>query len=1129
METCRYEVAADADNEDNVGNEEEGDRERDNRRKRRGKIEILFWNVAGLVNKDRDFWRYIREFDFVSLSETWVDAEKWDNIKSLLPNTHEWVCSHAKRIKKKGRAIGGFVLGRRKSWGELGSTMIKNEEEGLILSEILTDGERINIISVYNKDNWSRVEETIERWLENKDRERTLIGGDFNIRIGELGGGEEEEGGIDRKSKDKTIGNGGRNLVEWVQNKGWYILNGMTKGDWDGEYTFVSSRGNSVIDYVIVCEELYYCVKEFIVDARVDSDHMPVIAVMEDSSRRKGEDEEWADEEDEKTKGRWKICWDKEAVRCYKEKTDDLVWDDSQGRSIEEIWNKLKELVHDAMIKKEIKVKKWKIGSRDWWDRDCTRKKREVKRTFIKWRKGKIARERYIEEKGNMKVLYDQKRKKKREEEEKELKNLRHGAEIWRFINRKRKKKVWKDNTIGCEEWKEYFEELLVGTEENRVNMEERSSNKGGAVQEELVGTQLEEHEVTEVIRGMKKNKAVGVDGIPMEAWMYGGDAVRKGLMEVLKQVWREGYIPKDWRSSIIVPLYKRGEVNKVGNYRGISLLCSAYKIYAEIIRRRLEKIVEQKGLLPESQAGFRKGRSTLDNIFILDHLAQREDRDGKKDKVYAFFADLKAAFDNVDRGQLWKILREMGIDEELVRKVEEIYETTVAAVRTKDGLTEEFRVMKGVRQGCVLSPLLFSLYMADIGKVLKERGIGGIKLGKDRVWSLEYADDMVFLAKNREAMLDMLDTIKRFLRRRKMVLCTEKSKMMVYNKKGREKYERWKWDNKEIEEVKQFKYLGFVCSRNGKYVEHVKELCRKGRIAVNKVWGLGERICRNDFSRRWMLFKYLVQSVISYGVELWGWEERKELEKIMLDYVRWIFNLKFCTPRYMMSNELGLKKLRIGWGIRAMKYEEKIRAADDNRWIKMCWLDKEGNDWKDRYGRDRAKYFNRNGWSIVAVNALRREGRDLVKEMSKRDEDVQRQIEESSILNSRYNKRYKNLSRELDGCKYLRKEYMDKYDKGDSIRALANLRCGNMEYANMYWLKEENVSCIFCKQGRDNTIHYVSECVVVKNWFIDLGKNNNERLERLWNDEVDTIKEKILLRLYRERSALEKEERKRK
>jgi len=81
--------------------------------------------------------------------------------------------------------------------------------------------------------------------------------------------------------------------------------------------------------------------------------------------------------------------------------------------------------------------------------------------------------------------------------------------------------------------------------------------------------------------------------------------------------------------------------------------LCSAYKIFAEIIRR-LEEETERRMLLRETQAGFRKGRSTLDNIFVLSHVAQREkNKEGRDRKVYAFFADLRAAFDNVDRNTL--------------------------------------------------------------------------------------------------------------------------------------------------------------------------------------------------------------------------------------------------------------------------------------------------------------------------------------------------------------------------------------------------------------------------------------------------------------------------------------------
>lgn len=84
------------------------------------------------------------------------------------------------------------------------------------------------------------------------------------------------------------------------------------------------------------------------------------------------------------------------------------------------------------------------------------------------------------------------------------------------------------------------------------------------------------------------------------------------------------------------MPLYKKENVEKAGNYRGISLLCIAYKIYAEVIRNRIEKEVEEKCTVPENQASFRRGRSIINNIFVLNHFMQREKRQGGKNgRVY--------------------------------------------------------------------------------------------------------------------------------------------------------------------------------------------------------------------------------------------------------------------------------------------------------------------------------------------------------------------------------------------------------------------------------------------------------------------------------------------------------------
>lgn len=186
------------------------------------------------------------------------------------------------------------------------------------------------------------------------------------------------------------------------------------------------------------------------------------------------------------------------------------------------------------------------------------------------------------------------------------------------------------------------------------IKVRETVLEEGKEEQEEKV---INEEDIWETVIRMKKGKAAGMDEIPMEAWWYGGKAVKEGLVEVIKQVWCKGIMPLDWRTGV-VPIFKKGDPKEVGNYREISLLCTAYKIYAEVLRSRLEEECERKEIIPESQGGFRRSRGTIDNIFVLSHLIEREKK--KKDgKVFAVFVDIKAAFDKVDRKRLWEIMKE--------------------------------------------------------------------------------------------------------------------------------------------------------------------------------------------------------------------------------------------------------------------------------------------------------------------------------------------------------------------------------------------------------------------------------------------------------------------------------------
>ena len=214
-----------------------------------------------------------------------------------------------------------------------------------------------------------------------------------------------------------------------------------------------------------------------------------------------------------------------------------------------------------------------------------------------------------------------------------------------------------------------------------------------------------------------------------------------------------------------------------------------------------MEEEIDRKKILPEGQVGFRKKRATTDNTYILNHVTQKAIAEGRK--IYIIFVDLKAAFDTVNRDKLWTVIEEAEISRYLTERIKELYEETRSCLRTKESYSEDFWTTKGVRQGCLLSPALFCIYIAGLEAELEKRFIGGIKIRKKRVWTLAYADDIVLLVDGREALTDMIETIRSFLKGRYLILSAEKTKIMVFGKKGREKAERWIWDGKEMDEVK--------------------------------------------------------------------------------------------------------------------------------------------------------------------------------------------------------------------------------------------------------------------------------------------------------------------------------------
>ena len=171
------------------------------------------------------------------------------------------------------------------------------------------------------------------------------------------------------------------------------------------------------------------------------------------------------------------------------------------------------------------------------------------------------------------------------------------------------------------------------------------------------------------------------------------------------------GQGPKQWQTSVIIPIRKKADKRKCTNYRDISLISVPGKVYAKCLEKKCREIVEPK--LTDAQCGFRPGGSTMDQIFALLQIFEKSWEYAKE--VNACFVDLEKAYDRIPRDKLWAVLLQYGIHGQLLNAIKSLYMHSEVCVRVNGATTKPFRVSVGLRQGCSLSPILFLIYMDRI------------------------------------------------------------------------------------------------------------------------------------------------------------------------------------------------------------------------------------------------------------------------------------------------------------------------------------------------------------------------------------------------------------------------------
>jgi hypothetical protein len=453
--------------------------------------------------------------------------------------------------------------------------------------------------------------------------------------------------------------------------------------------------------------------------------------------------------------------------------------------------------------------------------------------------------------------------------------------------------------------------------------------------------------EVWNAIRKLKCGKAPGVDGILSTIIKEAADAVGTSKLEdhnpvvdslvlLFNFVFKHEVWPKRWGQGIIFPLFKEGSRLDPGNYRPIALLSQIGKLFGSIIECRLSDWSEQTMALADEQGGFRRHRGTPELIFMLREIILSRKALGRP--TLTTFIDARKAYDSVWREGNYVNLHDLGVRGKLWRQLQAMNSSSESKIRLPFGETEWFKVTRGVAQGAVESPFLYSCFINGLAEDLRERGLG-VQAAGVLTPLLMYADDIVLLASSVAELRAMNKVATDYAHANRYQFNGKKSNVLVFNANKQltdlVRNEAWVLFGEAVEVTNSYKYLGVDLDHNlNNWSGYLNRTVAKAkRISEDLAWtfrrdnGLLSRSAAT-------LWKAIVRPVLEYAAELWAGDISKELTKraeaVQISFAKTILGLNGCQsiPDDLIRAELGMEKLTSRWEKLRLGYWRRLHVS---------------------------------------------------------------------------------------------------------------------------------------------------------------------------------------------------------
>lgn len=359
------------------------------------------------------------------------------------------------------------------------------------------------------------------------------------------------------------------------------------------------------------------------------------------------------------------------------------------------------------------------------------------------------------------------------------------------------------------------------------------------------------------------KDSSPGLDGIPYSFICRSSLNTKKYLLNIINNIYANCNFPDVWKHQLIIPILKPGKnPSNPSSYRPIALSSVMVKIFENLLKNRLEWLLEHRQILSKSQFGFRKGFGTIHSLGVFT--TDIRIAFSKNDHLIGVFLDITGAYDNVQLPILKQKMLQLNLPQRMTYVIFNLLLGRLISVRYQNSLLSPKMVWKGLPQGSVLSPLLYSLYTYDLHHSVDSF-----------CEILEYADDIAlyYSSKTFSESVSRLNSALHYLNiwlvDHGLSLASEKSNVVVFSRKRSIPNVQIFVNDHCLMVKNQAKFLGLILDSRltgSPHIEYIKNKCEKNvniLRALSGVWWGAHPFCQK------ILYNAIIRSHFDYATFL--------------------------------------------------------------------------------------------------------------------------------------------------------------------------------------------------------------------------------------------------------------------